>query len=60
VTEALLRGGSGELSGMQRQELSVVAGSSRRLSNLVNEILDYSKMKTETFYSISFRSVWRD
>lgn len=45
VTEALLRGGSGELSGMQRQELSVVAGSSRRLSNLVNEILDYSKMK---------------
>ncbi|MDD3394416.1 MAG: hypothetical protein PHG19_07210 [Anaerotignum sp.] len=41
----MLRGGSGELNGMQWQELSVIAGSSRRLSNLVNEILDYSKIK---------------
>lgn len=45
ITEAMLKGGDGELNARQRQNLSVVASSSRRLANLVNDILDYSKMK---------------
>lgn len=45
ITEALLMGSGGQLSSTQRQNLSMIAGSSRRLSNLVNEILDYSKLK---------------
>ncbi|MEN6350676.1 MAG: ATP-binding protein [Syntrophomonas sp.] len=45
ITEAMLRGSAGELNSWQRQELGYVAGSSRRLANLVNDILDYSKMK---------------
>jgi Putative regulator of cell autolysis len=45
ITEAMLRGSAGELSGPQKQELATIAGSSRRLANLVNDILDYSKMK---------------
>jgi two-component system, sensor histidine kinase ChiS len=45
ITEAMLKGSDGELNSRQMQNLSVVAGSSRRLANLVNDILDYSKMK---------------
>ncbi|MCL6612791.1 MAG: response regulator [Peptococcaceae bacterium] len=45
ITEALLLGSEGELNDGQKRELSVVAGSSRRLANLVNDILDYSKLK---------------
>lgn len=45
ITESMLKGSGGELSGSQRQNLSIIAGSSRRLANLVNDILDYSKMK---------------
>ncbi len=45
ITEAMLKGSAGELNGPQRQNLSIIAGSSRRLANLVNDILDYSKMK---------------
>lgn len=45
ITEAMLKGSDGEMSNSQKQNLSVIAGSSRRLANLVNDILDYSKMK---------------
>lgn len=45
ITEAMLKGSDGELSSRQKQNLSIIAGSSRRLANLVNDILDYSKMK---------------
>jgi len=45
ITEAMLRGCEGKLSNGQKQSLSVIALSSRRLANLVNDILDYSKMK---------------
>lgn len=45
ITEAMLKGSDGELSNRQKQNLSIIAGSSRRLANLVNDILDYSKMK---------------
>lgn len=45
ITEAMLKGSDGELNSRQKQNLSIVIGSSRRLANLVNDILDYSKMK---------------
>lgn len=46
IAEAMLGGSGGELSAGQRQDLSIIAGSSRRLANLVNDILDYSRMKS--------------
>ena len=45
ITEAMLKGSEGELSGGQRQNLSIIASSSRRLANLIGDILDYSKLK---------------
>ncbi len=45
ITEAMLQGSGGKLNEKQKNDLSVVVGSSRRLANLVNDILDYSKLK---------------
>lgn len=45
ITEAMLKGSDGEMSDRQKEKLTMIAGSSRRLSNLVNDILDYSRMK---------------
>ncbi len=45
ITEAMLRGSEGNLNEGQRQSLSIIALSSRRLANLVNDILDYSCLK---------------
>ena len=45
ITEALMRGSEGPLNEGQKNNLSIISASSRRLSNLVNDILDYSKMK---------------
>lgn len=45
ITEAMLKGSDGELTTPQQQSLSMIANSSRRLANLVNDILDYSRMK---------------
>lgn len=45
ITEALLRGSRGPLSSEQRETMSLVIDSGKRLSILVNNILDYSKLK---------------
>ncbi len=45
ITEALIHESEGSLNDKQKESLSIISSSSRRLSNLVNEILDYSKMK---------------
>ncbi len=45
ITEAMLRDSEGALNEAQRQNLSIVAVSTRRLANLVNDILDYSRLK---------------
>jgi len=45
ITESLLRGSEGQLSDTQSQNLSIIASSCRRLANLVNDILDYSKLR---------------
>ncbi|MFC4597439.1 ATP-binding protein [Cohnella hongkongensis] len=45
ISETLLKGVSGPVNGEQAQNLSLVVGSGRRLTHLVNELLDYSKLK---------------
>lgn len=45
IAEGMLKGSDGELNSGQKQNLSLIAVSSRRLTNLVNDILDYSRMK---------------
>jgi signal transduction histidine kinase len=45
ITDTLLRGVEGPVSDKQAHNLAIVLGSGRRLTHLVNELLDYSKMK---------------
>ncbi|HEX3047281.1 MAG TPA: ATP-binding protein, partial [Bacillota bacterium] len=45
ITEGMLRGSEGALSDGQKQNLAIISSSGRRLTNLVNDILDYSKLK---------------
>lgn len=45
ITDTLLKGVEGPVTERQAQNLSIVMGSGRRLTHLVNELLDYSKMK---------------
>ncbi|KAB3530500.1 diguanylate cyclase [Alkaliphilus serpentinus] len=45
ITESLIEGAAGEITDEVHKNLSIVAASSKRLSNLVNSILDYSKLK---------------
>jgi Putative regulator of cell autolysis len=45
ISETLLKGVNGPVNGEQAQNLSLVVGSGRRLTHLVNELLDYSKLK---------------
>jgi signal transduction histidine kinase/class 3 adenylate cyclase len=45
LTESLLAGDTGPLSAEQAQNLEMIAASSRRLVNLVNDILDFSRLK---------------
>lgn len=56
ITEALIRGSEGPLNEGQKQNLSIIALSSRRLSDLVNDILDYSKMKYDDI-KLDFKAV---
>lgn len=45
ITESILQGEDGQLASKQRENLSLVVSSGKRLANLVNDILDYSKLK---------------
>lgn len=45
ITESMLRGVNGSINEMQEKDLSIVVSSGRRLLNLVNDILDISKLK---------------
>ncbi len=45
LAQAVGQEGEGELSHHQEQNLSIIVSSCRRLINLVNDILDYSKLK---------------
>lgn len=45
ITATLLNGVEGPVTERQAQNLAIVLGSGRRLTYMVNELLDYSKMK---------------
>jgi signal transduction histidine kinase len=45
ITDTILRGVEGPVSDKQAHNLAIVLGSGRRLTHLVDELLDYSKMK---------------
>ncbi|MEK4296067.1 hypothetical protein BSK65_04380 [Paenibacillus odorifer] len=45
ITATLLNGVEGPVTERQAQNLAIVMGSGRRLTYMVNELLDYSKMK---------------
>ena len=45
ISESLLKGAEGPLTDEQAHNLAIVTGSGRRLTYLVDELLDYSKME---------------
>ncbi|GHT35834.1 hypothetical protein FACS189427_06080 [Planctomycetales bacterium] len=45
IVESMLDGAVGQLSDEQKYNLAVVANSGKRLSHLVNDILDFTKLK---------------
>jgi signal transduction histidine kinase len=47
LTEALLSGADGPLNNQERQHVRMILQSSKRLAGLVNELLDFSKVKSE-------------
>lgn len=47
MAESMLKGADGPLNEMQEKDLSLVISSGKRLTNLVNDILDMSKLKNK-------------
>jgi diguanylate cyclase (GGDEF)-like protein len=45
IAESLTDGAAGETSEEVKKNLSIISASGKRLSNLINDILDYSKLK---------------
>lgn len=45
IADTMLKGAAGPLNTKQTQNLSIITESGRKLTNLVHELLDYSKMK---------------
>lgn len=47
IAETMIKGADGPLNEVQKKNLSLVVSSGRRLTNLVNDILDISKLKNK-------------
>ncbi|MDR2345828.1 MAG: response regulator [Planctomycetaceae bacterium] len=47
IIESMIDGATGQLSQEQKYNLALVANSGKRLSNLVNDILDFTKLKNK-------------
>jgi len=45
IVESMIDGATGDISDEQKYNLAIVANSGKRLSNLVNDILDFTKLK---------------
>lgn len=45
IAESMMEGAAGKLNAKQSDNLSLIVTSGRRLANLVNQILDFSKLK---------------
>ena len=48
ITECMIEGATGKLNAMQLSNLLKIASSARRLFNLVNDIVDFSKIKNNS------------
>lgn len=61
IAESLLDGAAGELNERQKANLSMVVSSGMRLANLVNDILDFAKLKNRDIelqrQSVDFRQI---
>ncbi|MCJ8280059.1 MAG: ATP-binding protein, partial [Rivularia sp. ALOHA_DT_140] len=47
IAESMIDGAAGEITPLQQKNLSMVAGSGHRLLELVNDILDFAKLKNQ-------------
>jgi signal transduction histidine kinase/class 3 adenylate cyclase/CheY-like chemotaxis protein len=56
IAESMIDGATGNLSEIQQHNLSMIASSGRRLSELVNNILDFAKLKNDKL-ELQLRSV---
>lgn len=56
LAESLLDGAAGRLNSDQAKNLEMILSSSKRLTNLVNDILDYSKLQNKDL-SLSIKAV---
>lgn len=45
IADSLVDGAAGETSEVVKRNLSIISASGKRLSNLINDILDYSKLR---------------
>ncbi len=45
IADSMIDGGTGQLTEEQKYNLSLIGSSGRRLANLVNDVLDFSKLK---------------
>jgi signal transduction histidine kinase len=48
IAESMIDGATGQLSELQRKNLSLIFQSGHRLATLVNDILDFSKLRHKT------------
>jgi signal transduction histidine kinase len=47
IVESMIDGATGEMTDEQKYNLAIVSNSGKRLSNLVNDILDFTKLKNK-------------
>ncbi|RED53181.1 ATP-binding protein [Cohnella lupini] len=45
MSESMLEGAAGSLNDVQREHLGIVVSVARRMSNLINDLLDFSRLK---------------
>ncbi|MBE7410703.1 MAG: SpoIIE family protein phosphatase [Leptospiraceae bacterium] len=45
IADSMIHGATGEISDIQKENLSLIKDSGKKLSNLVNDIMDFSKLK---------------
>ncbi len=63
LTQSMIEGSNGPINEVQRQKLSVVVSVARRLTNLIQDIMDFSKLKNNEIKlhkrSVSIQAVLR-
>src|SRR5690606_20873891 len=63
LTEVLIDDTTGQISELARHQLNAIAASGRRLSSLINDILDFAKIKSNSLelhiHSLEFQAICR-